>query len=93
MWESRAVWDTKYGNYFKCINGVCQCGVVSPIMFIRYLDELIKELLSAGIWCNVGHERFGCVSYAEDMKLFCPSIKGLQQMIEICERFEENKIM
>ncbi len=37
----------------------------------------------------MGHEYFGCVSYADDMKLLCPSIKGLQQMIEICERFGE----
>ncbi len=53
------------------------------------MDEFIKELQSAGIGCYVGHEYFGCVSYADDMKLLCPSIKGLQQMIEICERFGE----
>ncbi len=35
------------------------------------------------------HGYFGCVSYADDMKLLCPSIKGLQQILEICERFGE----
>ncbi len=86
--ESRAMWDNKYGHYFKCINGVHQGGVVSPLMFNVYMDELIKEMQSAGIGCYVGHEYFGCVSYA-DMKILCPSFKGLQQMIEICERFKE----
>ncbi len=56
-------------------------------MFTVHMDELIKELQSAGIGCYVGHEYFGCFSYADDMKLLYPSIKGLQQMIEICERF------
>ncbi len=60
---------------------------VSPLMFTLYMDEFIKELQSDGIGCYVGHEYFGCVSYADDVKLLCPSIKGLQQMIEICERF------
>ncbi len=58
-------------------------------MFTGYMDELIKELQSTGIGCYVGHEYFGCVSYTDDMKLLCPRFKGLQQMIEICERFGE----
>ncbi len=37
----------------------------------------------------MGHAYFTCVSYTDDMKLLCPIIKGLQQMIEICERFGE----
>ncbi len=87
--ESRVMWDNEYGDYFKCINGVRQGGVVSPLMFAVYMNELIKELQSAGIGCYVCHEYFGCVSYADDMALLCPSIKGLQQLIEICERLGE----
>ncbi len=30
--ESRAMWVNEYGDYFKCINGVRQGGVVSPLM-------------------------------------------------------------
>ncbi len=55
-------------------------------MFTVYMDEL-KELQSAGIGCYVGRQYFGCVKYADDMKLLCPIIKGLQQIIEICDRF------
>ncbi len=46
--ESRAMCDNEYGDYFKCINGVRQDGVVSQLMFTVYMDELIKELQSAG---------------------------------------------
>ncbi len=51
------------------------------------MDELIKELQSVGIGCYVGHKYSGGVSYTDDTKLLCSSIKGLQQMIEICEIF------
>ncbi len=38
--ESGDMWDNEYGDYFKCINGVRQGGVVSPLMFTVYMDEL-----------------------------------------------------
>ncbi len=84
--ESRAMWDNEYGDYFKCINCVRQGGVVSPLMFTVYMEELIKELQSAGIGWHVGNDYFGCVSYTDDMKLLRSSIKRLQQITEICER-------
>ncbi len=37
--------------------------------------ELIKELQLAGIRYYVGHEYFGCASYADDVTLLCLSIK------------------
>ncbi len=87
--ESRAMWNNEYGDDFNNINGVHQGGVVSQLMFTVYMDGLIKELQSAGIGCYVGDEYFGCVSYTDDMKLLCPSIKRLQPLIEIFERFGE----
>ncbi len=41
--ESRAMWDNEYGDYFNCINGFRQGGVVSPLIFTVYMDELIKR--------------------------------------------------
>ncbi len=42
--ESRVVWNNEYGEYFTSMNGVCQGGIISPLMFTVYMDELIKEL-------------------------------------------------
>ncbi len=53
------------------------------------MDELIKELKASGIGCLIGQEYLGCLGYADDLKLMCLGIKGLQKMISICEKFGE----
>ncbi len=87
--ESRVVWNNEYGEYFTSTNGVCQGGIISPLMFTMYMEEVIKELKASGIGCHIGHEYLGCLGYADDLKLMCPGIKGLQKMISICETFGE----
>ena len=63
--------------------GVKQGGVLSPILFCVYFDELLKRLESSGMGCYIGHHFYGCVGYADDVKLLCPSINGLQSMINV----------
>ncbi len=87
--ESRVVWNNEYGEYFTSTNGVRQGGIISPLMFTMYMDELIKELKASGIGCHIGHEYLGFLGYADDLKLMCLGIKGLQKMISICEKFGE----
>ena len=53
------------------------------------MDELIGRLKSSGIGCCIGNQFFGGFGYADDLKLLCPSIGGLQKMIHICEKFEK----
>ena len=54
-----------------------------------YFDELLKRLESSGMGCYIGHHFYGCVGYADDVKLLCPSINGLQSMINVCENFAD----
>ena len=70
-------------------NGVKQGGVLSSILFCVYFDELLKRLESSGMGCYIGHHFYGCVGYADDVKLLCPSINGLQSMINFCEIFAD----
>ncbi len=85
--ESRVVWNNKYGEYFTSTNGVCQGGIILTLMLTVYMGELIKELKALHIGCHISHEYLGCLGYADDLKLMCPGIKGLQKMISICEKF------
>ncbi len=55
--------------------------MASPIMFTVYIDELICYLQKSGIGCFIGQEYYGCLSYADDFVLPCPSVKGLQRMV------------
>ena len=40
-------------------NGVKQGGVLSPIIFCVYFDELLKRIESSGMGCYIGHYFYG----------------------------------
>ncbi len=84
---SRASWENEYGDYFGCINGVCQGVVISTLMFTIYMDELLNHLHVSGIGCHIGHEYYGSLGYADDLKLLCLGLRGLQTMVMICEMY------
>jgi len=83
----RTTWNGYSSHYFTCTNGVKQGGVLSPILFTLYLDELLNRLRASGIGCYVGNAYVGAVSYADDITLMCPTRNGLQHMVNICSDF------
>ena len=83
----RTVWKGHYSRLFSATNGIRQGGVISPVLFCVYIDELLKRLEREGHGCWVGNHFYGAFSYADDMKILCPSVKGLRKMMKICEEF------
>ncbi len=43
-------------------------------------------MLPTKVW-TIGQEYYGCLSYAVDFVLLCPSVKGLQRMVDLCSEF------
>ena len=80
-------WNSAKSSPIPMFNGVKQGGVLSPVLFCIYMDELIKRLKDSGIGCYIGTQFLGAFGYADDLKVLCPSIGGLQKMINICENF------
>ena len=76
-------------SYLCKIYGVKQCGVLSSTLFCIYMDELISRLERSGIGCYIGYEYYGNISYADDLKLLCPSINGLLKILDICDVFSK----
>ena len=75
---------------FSISNGVKQGGIISPILFIIYYDELIKMLSCVPYGCKVGGRYVGVLSYADDITLLAPTRNALQNMIHVCERFSND---
>ncbi len=48
-------------------NGVQQEGVASPVLFAIYMDELTTRLDKSGTGCFIGHQYYGCITYADDL--------------------------
>ncbi len=40
-------WGPIVSDVFKCVTGICQDGVISPILFTVNIDSLIMKLQSA----------------------------------------------
>ena len=71
-----------------------QGGVISPIFFSLYIDPLLLTLKKSQIGCHMNNVYMGALSYADDITIICPSIRGLNNMLKICNKFaQSNKII
>ncbi len=54
------------------------------MLFAVYIDGLLDRLKESGIGCNMGNSYVGYMVYADNIKLLCPSLNGMQQMVDMC---------
>ena len=81
---SFVAWGLFKFRYFSLSNGVKQGGVLSPILFNLYIDKLLIILKHAHIGCHMNKIFAGALSYDDDITLLCPSMCGINKMIDIC---------
>ena len=73
--------------FFSINNGVKQGGILSPIMFCDYIDELLYCLIESKCGCRIGHISYSVIGYANDVGLQTLSIQALQALLRICVTF------
>ena len=78
-------WSNNRYETFNISNGVKQGGVISPLLFSIYIDNLFLELRTSGLGCHVGLPYAGAFGYADDLALIAPSIYSLEKIIITCE--------
>jgi len=83
----RVKWGDKVSNDFNCRNGVKQGGVLSPILFCLYMDELLKCLSRSGVGCYMVNTFCGALCYADDLALLCPTRSYMNKLLKICGEF------
>ncbi len=76
-------WNGTKSHTFTALNGVCQGGVLSPLLFNVYLDEMIYKLEKNCIGCKIGTHFICDLAYADDGISLYPSRSGLQKMKNI----------
>ena len=79
-----------YSDQFLVRNGVRQGAILSPILFCLYMNDLFKLLRDARTGCYIGNYFAGAMGYADDLLMLCPSRKGLQEMINIVEKYAKD---
>jgi len=80
-------WCNVNSDNFNISNGVKQGGVISPLLFSIYIDNLFVRLRQSGLGCHIGLTYAGSFGYADDVALIAPSLYCLKEMILICEKF------
>jgi len=78
-------WNGVLSHSFSVGRGVRQGGVLSPLMFNVYIDDLIRRLESDRLGCCVNGIYIGCIVYADDILLLSASVASLQAMLNICD--------
>ena len=80
----RTAWANAHSETFLCTNGMRQGGVLSPILFLVYFDEMIRRLELCRAGCYIGYRFTGSLVYADDVTLLAPTARGLQILLVTC---------
>ena len=84
---TRVQWNGVYSEVFEVLNGVKQGGIISPIMFCVYIDNLLLLLAKSEVGCFIGKWFVGALAYADDIVLLAPSASAMRRMLNSCDSF------
>ena len=91
VWYLRQSMHIRWGNTFStsfCVsNGVKQGGVISPVLFKVYMDDLSCALNRSNIGGRIGGEIVNHLSYSDDLCLICLSSAGMQKLLNVCSNY------
>ena len=83
----RVRWGETLSEWFNIIAGVRQCGILSPVFYCIYVDDLVDILSEIGVGCHLKDLFLSIILYADDMALTSPSLRGLQQLLSATELY------
>ena len=84
-------WDSCDSSAFRVTNGVRQGGILSPKLFIVYMDDLSDQLNNSNFGGNFGSGQLvNHISYADDMCLLSFSTAGMQKLLNICDQYSND---
>ena len=83
----RVKWGSVITDVTNATNGVKQGGVMSPLLFTVYIDELLCRLQQSSVGCYIGNKFCGALGYADDLILLAPTASALQCMLNVCTKY------
>ena len=80
-------WGSTSTSSFHVSNGAKQDGILSPMLFNVYMDQLSIRLNRSGIGGNIGGHLISHLCYADDLCLISLSSAGMQSLLDICNSY------
>ena len=67
-------WGNNVSSSFHVTNGVKQGGIIAPVLFNVYMDDLSTSLNNSGIDGHIGEKTINHLCYADDIMFDCALI-------------------
>ena len=84
-------WASCDSSSFKVTNGVRQGGILSPKLFMVYMDGLSDQLNNSNIGGNFGSGQLvNHISYADDVCPLSFSSAGMQTLLNMCDQYSND---
>jgi hypothetical protein len=76
-------WNGVFSASLSVIAEVRQGGILSPVLFAIYIDDIVNQLAKMNYGCMIGGQYIGCILYADDIILLSQSVTCVQLMINV----------
>ena len=77
-------WKSCESPTFQIFSGVRQGGVLSPLLFAIFVDNILVKLKLSGLGCRIHGVFINAIMYADDLLLLSISVSDLHSMVNIC---------
>ena len=71
-------WGQSLSKLVRLTTGVRQGGVLSPVLFAVYVNDIITRVESSGYGCEIAGNCVGILMYADDLLLISATCNGLR---------------
>ena len=78
-----------YSKWFPVKQGVHQGGPLSMLLYLLFIDDMIRDLCMANIGPMLYDMRVPCVAYADDIAVLDCNKDGLNQLLEIVYHYSK----
>jgi len=75
----RISWAGVMSDYFNAYNGVEQGELISPILFCKYIDDLLVSLSQSEVGCYIACNFVGAIAYTDDNSFNQPNAVGYEK--------------